>query len=543
MKEVELTALRPLILSLSILFLILNAGLVRGQLTIPEQDELEKLKEDRAAKEYEDRDATALDGVIDPEAYIVGPGDLFTIVFTGKMLNKYDVEVAPEGVLLVPEYGAVGVAELTLSAAKARLLSALRSRYTDVAVSVYLTKVRNVKVSVSGEVLSPGIYVLSAGDRVSEAIRRAGESLPTASDRNIMLIRNGRTINVDLMKYRRAASGSSNPYLSQGDVIVVPALERYINRVGIFGGVRSQGTFEYCDGDNLADLLMLAYGLTTDADSSSCEIVRFESDRKTTKTIEVLLPMGGNWLDSAKATQLMPDDRVYFRSHPDYHKSAQVQLLGEVRYPGYYPIIEDSSMLSDLVARAGGLTELASLSEASMDRVGFESLEEGDLERQLKLSANELDIVEKEYLSYESADRPGRVSVDFWRLFVARDSTFDIRLKDGDRIQIPRLSRTVRVIGKVLRPGLVEFEPGRDAKYYITKAGGYGWKADKGKVTIVKSASGVIAEPSKEIPIEEGDAVVVPEKLDRDWWKLVKDVGAFLADLATVYIVIDQVTD
>jgi protein involved in polysaccharide export with SLBB domain len=482
-----------------------------------------------------------LDQVVDSEEYVTGPGDQLTIVFTGKLVERYTLDITPEGVLLVPEFGPISIAHITLAAAKSKILTALQSRYRDVSISVFLTRLRFVKVTVSGEVEDPGVIVLSAGDRISEAIRSAGGVLPGASMRNITLIRAEKRPVVDLLKYFRTGSKTANPYVNEGDIIVVPSSEGRIDRIGIFGAVKSPGSFEYSPNDRLSDLLMLAYGLTTDVDSFSCKIVRFEDDHVSKRTIEVGLPAGSAWMDSVRKIDLFPDDRVYFLRIPSYHETAQVTVIGEVVYPGNYPIVEDSTRISDVIRMAGGLTEDASLSEASMDRFGFESLKEGEIEKLLQISEDKLDDVEKEYLKFRSADHPGRVSIDFWKLLIENDRSFDVTLKDGDRILIPRLSRTVSVVGKVLRPGLCEFSYGKDAQYYIGLAGGFGWKANKGKVRIIKAASGAIVKPSNKVPIEVGDAIVVPEKVSRNWWSVVRDVGAFLADIATVYIVIDQV--
>ncbi len=485
--------------------------------------------------------AIVLDQVIDPEEYVTGPGDQLTIVFGGKLVKRYTLDVTPEGVLLVPEFGPITIAHIPLAAAKSKILSALQSRYRDVSISVFLTRLRFVKVTVSGEVENPSVIVVSAGDRISEAIRNAGGILPGASMRNITLIRGDKRPDVDLLKYFRTGSKTANPYVNEGDIIVVPSIERRIDRIGIYGAVKSPGSFEYSPNDRLSDLLMLAYGLTTDVDSSSCKIVRFEDDHVSKRTIEVSLPAGSAWIDSVRKIELFPDDRVYFLKIPSFHETAQVTVIGQVVYPGSYPIVEDSTRISDVIRMAGGLTEDASLSEASMDRSGFESLAEGEIEKQLQISADELGDVEREYLKFRSADHPGRVSIDFWKLLIENDRSFDVTLKNGDRILIPKLSRTVSVVGKVLRPGLIEFSYGKNAEYYIGLAGGFGWKANKRKVRIIKAASGAIVKPSKDVPIEVGDAVVVPERVSRNWWGVIRDVGAFLADIATVYIVIDQV--
>lgn len=483
----------------------------------------------------------ALDAIVDPETYYVGPGDQFTVIFTGKLVKRHTLTVTPEGVLLMPEFGPIDVARLTLSEAKASILAALSHRYRDVPTSVFLTALRNVKVSVSGAVKSSGVYVLSAGSRVGEAIQSAGGLEEYASQRNIRLFRSDSLIIVDLLRYYNEADTERNPYVREGDAIVVPTAEGEVNRVGIYGAVRSPSRFEYSPYDNLRDLITLAHGLTTDADSFDLELVRFNDDGITSQTIAINLPRGEAWTDSVARIKLYPDDRVFFRRIPLYHETAQVIVSGEVVYPGSYPIVEDSTRLSEVIERAGGLTEDASLSEAYMDRAGYTSLEEADFERRLKLSVDKRDDIEEEYLKFQSTGHPGRVSVDFHRLLIDKDGAYDILLKDGDRIEIPSLSRTVRVIGRVIRPGLVQYSPNKDSKYYIQQTGGYGWKANKGKVRIIKASSRAIVETSKDTPIEVGDAIVVPERVERDLWGTIKDVGVFLANLATIYIVIDQV--
>ncbi len=534
--------LRTLIIAIvlvSQIAVIATGQTARTESDISELQRLRALEEDR----QEPVETSALDRVVEPEKYIVGPGDKITIVFTGKFVKRYSLTITPEGYLLIPEFGPVNIAKMSLSDAKQRLLEALKTRYRDGSISVLLTGVRKVKVSVSGEVENSGIYTVSAGDRVSEAIRRAGETSRFASQRNIRVIRDGEVLRADLLSFFRVGTGELNPYVQEGDAIVVPTLEESVYRVGIYGAVRSAGSFEYSDTDHLSDLIMLGYGLKFDADSSYCELVRFEPDHVNTRTIRINLPSDDTWDDSVANIKLMPDDRVYFRSKPAFHYAAQVEIRGEVVHPGFYPIVEDYTKLSEVIERAGGFTEDASLVEASMDRVGFESLEDTDLERHLKLSANELNDVEREFLKYESADRPGRVSVDFANLFVRGDATYDVTLKDGDEVFVPKVSNTVRVIGNVLKPGLIEYIKGADYSYYIERSGGYGWRANAGKVRIVKSISGAIVEPGSDAAIEVGDAIVVPEEQDFDWWAFIKDAGVFLANLATVYIVIDQVIE
>ena len=90
----------------------------------------------------------------------------------------------------------------------------------------------------------------------------------------------------------------------------------------------------------------------------------------------------------------------------------------------------------------------------------------------------------------------------------------DIELRDGDRLIIPRMNRTVRISGDVLRPNTVSFKPSKSYKYYVAQAGGYGRRARKSQTYIIYQ-NGTIAKASKG-KIEPGCEVVVPTKGSRN---------------------------
>ncbi len=523
--------------------LILSATAITTSFSFPLTDVSSTVGEsaqEAQRREIAGDDEIALDRIVEADEYIVGPGDEITIVLSDRLVSSYSLKVTPEGMILIPETGPLRIAGETLAAARNAMLTALQNRYKNVQISLFLTKLRRIKVTVSGEVEHSGTYVLSAGDRVSEAVNAAGGLRSGASVRNLLTIRDSISLRADLLKYQRTGARSANPYLLEGDVIVVPTAEPMVNRLSIYGAVRSGGSYEYAPGDRLIDLIGIAYGLNTDADSASCELVRFNRDRVTSYSIQIDIPAGNMWEDSLSRVALLPDDRVFFRALPKYHRVAHVTVAGEVIFPGVYPIVEDSTRVSDAIEKAGGLTDKASLPEAWMDRIGYESPDDADVERRIRLSERRQNDIEAEYLKFLAMGHSGRVSIDFKRLIEDKEGSHDITLKDGDVITIPRLSQTVRVIGRVARPGLVEYTQGASLNYYILQAGGFGWKASKGRVHLIKGTSGAIVRPSDKNPIEVGDAIVVPEKTDRNWWGTIKDVGTFLASLATVYIVIDQ---
>ncbi len=328
-----------------------------------------------------------LDCPIDPANYRLGPGDALTIFIWGNAQAQYELTVTPEGNLLLPTIGPVSVAGLNLSEAKRLLEDELLQRYRNVQVVTDLTGLREFRVYVGGAVKSPGVFTATAVTRVSEIIEFAGgfigEESPSgfmrgeqyrsqpppgiASHRKILVTHlDGRTDTADVLRFEIFGDLKYNFTLSDGDRIFVPLREKTINLYGIFGGVRNPGFYEYSPRDSLKDLIMLGHGLSLDADSTSAEIIRFNSDAKSTSSIRVPLR---RILDCESADlQLKPDDRVFIAIKRDYHEKQMVLIMGQVKNPGFYPIVPESTYLSQIINLAGGFTELASLAEAEMTR-------------------------------------------------------------------------------------------------------------------------------------------------------------------------------
>jgi polysaccharide biosynthesis/export protein len=496
----------------------------------------------RMSEDYQrTRDLDAQDKIVNPEEYFIGPGDELTIFFQGAYTRENRIVVTPEGSVLVPEFGEVYLGQITLMDAKQKILEALRERYRNVVISITLSKLRKLKVSVDGNVYFPGIFTVTSMDRVTEAVSMAGGLTDDGSKRNIRLFRNGEVINADLLLYSRGGDDKSNPYLLEGDKIFVTPKQTNIGLIEIYGSVKLAGKYEYVPGERISDLIKLAGGLKIDADLSSSELVRFAIGVDTSIVIKIdLEEILANPKSSADLV-LQPDDRIFIRAYPDFHYKAQVTIIGEVFYPGVYPIQEDTTTLTEIIQQAGGFTRQASLDEAKMYRYGYEALKDTELERQLKLSVAELSDIEREYLLLRSDPEQGRISIDFKGLFIHDVIAFNVTLKDRDQIIIPRMSNTVRIMGRVIKPGLLSFKKDAGIDFYVQKAGGYTRSASKGEVRIIKGETGAILKPSSKVKIEIGDQILVPQKKDTDWWGLTKDIGLFLANLATVYIVIDQV--
>ncbi len=483
-----------------------------------------------------------LEKSIDPMEYVLGSGDELSIDVWGQINVHHVSSVTPEGNLLIPRVGRVQIGEMSLAEAKDTIRQTILRSFINAEVTVTLLKLRKVKVVVGGAVETPGIYSVYANTRVSEVIAEAGGFLDEASRRNIILTRpDGSTVTVDVFRVETLGDRSRDPFVFGGDVVFVPTREDDINTVGIYGAVRSEGEYEYAPQDSLLDLIRLAHGLTLDVDLLQGELIRFNSDNLTTRTIPIdlkLLLAGGH---PDENLPLMPDDRAFIRMIPKFHKKDQVIVRGEVYYPGTYHIEEDETKLSEVIARAGGFTPNASLAEAEMIR--SYNVVDPEFERLKNIPVADMTESEYEYFRLRSRENPGRVACDFEKLLVEGLKEYDVGLKSGDVINIPPKSMVVNVTGSVVNPGLVPYEPGKDYRYYIGRAGGFSWKARKNSILIVKGQTGERMKPSKRRKIDPGDIILVPEKPDRNYWKFFRDTMLVLGNIATIYLVIQQATE
>lgn len=482
-----------------------------------------------------------LEESIDPAEYVLGSGDVLSIDIWGEINVHHTLTVTPEGNLLIPGVGKVQVGGEYLGDAKNIIQEAVLKSYKNVPVTITLLKLKKVKVIVAGEVKSPGIYSVFANTRVSEVIDVAGGFMDNSSLRNILITHpNGNTAIADVFRFKRLGDRSRNPYVLGGDVIFLPTREKDINTVGIYGAVKSGGEFEYAPQDSLLDLINLAYGLTMDVDLLRGELIRFNPDRLSTTTIPLDLKglMAGN--DPDKNLPLLPDDRVFIRTVPKFHKKDQVTIIGEVLYPGVYHIEEDKTKLSEVIERAGGFSPFASLAEAGMSRTY--NVTDPEFERLKNIPVGDMKESEYNYFKLRSREKPGRVACDFEKLFQEKSNEHDLALKSGDVINIPPKSMVVNVSGSVINPGLVPYAPEKDYKYYVDRAGGYSWKARKERITVIKGQTGERMKPSRKRKIDPGDTILIPEKPERDYWKFFKDTMLVLGNVATVYLVIQQAT-
>jgi polysaccharide biosynthesis/export protein len=506
-----------------------------------------------------------LEGPVEPEKYFIGPSDILSVnIWVTPPLN-FTLTVTPEGTLIIPTVGEVHVADVTLAEAKKLVISEIKKKYLSGSPSVTLLNPRQITVTITGTVRNPGKYILSATDRVDKAVLMANKiqkellsepkfallGTPIRKDepqefaernqskRNIHLTRRtGQKFRADVLRYYAAKDEQWNPLLREGDEIFVPRIDPRINIFGVYGGVNMPGSFELVEGDNLLSALELAYGLSLRAMKDS--VILYRTDLKE----------GGQILSCYNLDQvkqgvqtnfaLLPGDRIVVKERPDVREDFHVFVDGEVRFPGTYPISKENTRLSQVIEWAGGFTEFASLSASEIVRSVVPVNEQYiELIRSMRGSVMLEDTtdyrIESEILITHEA-----MSVNFVDLFLKKDTTRDVFLRNGDWIRIPSAKKTVYVFGQVSTPGYVPLVQGEKYKYYIHKAGGYTDNARTRDVMIIKKATRQWLSPG-ETEIEDGDCVWIPKTPDRPFTYYLNIVGQF-ASIVSVAVSIVLLT-
>lgn len=526
-----------------------------GRIRLPAGEEVERLR-------------ISQDREIDPQVYIVGPGDAMQLYIWGEFDLSYMLQVDPEGNVLIATVGSLHVSGLTLSEAKRQIHHAAQSKYPGVDVTISLVSMRFFTAYLTGAVLREGSFVVNPTTRISDLIERAGGYLDELRGRTIeeevagkkvtrvrqiqtrptgrrsiqLLHGDGSAENVDLEMFHATGGVKHNPYVRMGDVVHVGYRR---GEVYIHGEVNRTGTYEYLEGDTLGDLIDLAKGVRTDVPLERVEVWRFVGSTEEPEVVVLGDAADGGGplsLDGVRGFELRPKDMVLVRGRVGWQRVPTVWISGQVQLSGRYRIVPQLTRLMDVIEQAGGLREDASLIGAKVVRMRLRGVRDPELERLAALQRvtglADMSPEDRAYLKTKGREERGRVAVDFERLFYQSDEEQNILLESGDVIFIPERRRTISISGQVKKPGLVDFEDGQTVSFYLEKAGGYSYGANQGGARLIKSRSGVRERLQGDLLVEAGDEIWVPEKEYRDWWALFQGTMRTMAEALTLVILV-----
>lgn len=483
------------------LFLLIFSKISLGQSVIPDYNEraFAGLQPDSAYAASITLQAT--EGSVDPDEYIVGPGDKLFISISGVEEYTMALTVNQEGILYIPKVGGVNLKNTSLAESKEKIISVVNRYYKNVDIFISLVDFRKIKVAFIGNVVKPSTYVLAGNARLLDLITISSGLKEDANYRNVIIKnRSGEENSFDILSFLRYGERENNPILKEGDVVVIDKVDKVVH---VSGSIKYPGTYEFVEDETVYDLLMLAGGTLDKARLDSIEIVRFDETGARQQSFYYTI-------DELKNLTLEKYDHLIVREKPEYLVGRYVSIAGYVKYPGYYKIIKDETTLSEVIKQAGGLKKDASLTEAALIRnIGVDE-NDPEYERLKTIPRQDMTDDEYDYLKSKSRQRKGKVVVDFQKLMNG-DSSEDVILKRGDAINIPEEKNYIIMLGQVTNPGNIIFQENLTIEDYIELAGGFGWRALEGDVRVIKAHTGEWVEADEIEKLEPGDTIWVPE--------------------------------
>ncbi|GAB4230676.1 MAG: SLBB domain-containing protein [Ekhidna sp.] len=418
------------------------------------------------------------------------------------------------------------------------------------------------RVIIEGAVMRPGPYELTEGMMLSDLLENAeGLREDAFTGRgNIFRRKADLTLKNIAFDVKSVLEGSQDLLLVRDDQVIIQSIFdlRENQTIQVKGEVRVPGVYQYLEGMTVEDVITQSGGFKESANKSVVEVARqmSSSDGSIEQTAKIFIfEINENLAisDSASTFELKPFDVVLVKRSSFYHSQKLVKIEGEVLYPGFYALESREDKISDLIARAGGLTEFAYADGATILRRSeyFEdttSMDAGeDLEADLFRSKRLKDLQKRDV--DEKVNQLGEkesIGINLEASLENPGSKYDLILKDGDVLSIPRRLQTVRVRGSILYPNTVRFEPGMSAKRAISQAGGFTDDARPRKTYVIYANGSAERTRNflffKNYPkLEPGSEVIVPQRVRERQPLNAQQLIGITSSLATLVLVITQI--
>ncbi len=286
-----------------------------------------------------------------------------------------------------------------------------------------------IQITLSGAVKHPAIFQGLNGETLQSLIRFAGGFADDANKSKITVFRlteNGKTV-IDVPE-----NNISSFALKSGDSCnVTKTYNKFDNRVDIEGSIYRPGAYAIEPGLTVKQLIAKADGIKEDAYLNMAYISR----KKENQIPQIIgFNLGDVLAGKAEDILLQKDDSVVIQSLFDFREEQKVTILGAVKAPGTFPLVENIT-LKDLIFRAKGFTEMASTDSVELVRMIKDP--------QMLLTTNQKSTVQK-------------FALDKDMNFV--NGSGDILLENGDQVIVRSISgfegvRLVKIEGEVINPG------------------------------------------------------------------------------------------
>ncbi len=386
-------------------------------------------------------------------------------------------------------------------------------------------------ISITGHVKRPGDYELYEKNMtIQDLVFKAGGFDDPLFKRNTFLER------ADLVRYNddqitqkiipfnletvlNDKEHKTNLVLKPGDLIRTYSKSVFntIRPVTINGTIENPGNYSFKSSMTLKDLILEAGGVTKNVFRYKVEVARIDPNNNNEQDYanSFIFDMDSdyytyNYIEPGANTNqdtisnnfyLEPYDFVSIRPDPNFNLQRKVTITGQVNYPGEYAIISSEEKISDLISRSGGLKEKAFLDGSSFIRENIEIL------------------------------------IDLRKIIKTKNSKYDLKLQDGDKLIITKKPDMYEVRGQVNVPGFYKYVKGYKVDDAIRHAGGISLNGNRDDIFVIhpNGRSYKYSRLWKNKRLKDGSIVNVgeiPEKEQLDKTEYAKELTSILANLA-----------
>ena len=371
------------------------------------------------------------------------------------------------------------------------------------------------RVEISGEVLNTGFFELLEDDTISDLVRFAGGYTKDASQSailNLIIPMSKRLSDDNAISSLNLNSDRYESFnLNNGDSVKILPISSVESTVDVFGRVKIPGKYSY--NSSLKDVLDLAGGFNDPIyretiNEDEILVLRKDSSSFYSKQFIIKYDESGNF-------SLKPEDKILVYEDINYRNNFTYRMEGEVNKPGTYPLLKGIT-LEEAIRKAGGLTELSTISNI---------------------------IVEQEFTEIDEFNELNTFTKN------VANASLDFELGSNSIVTALPFENVVSVEGNVFNPGLVAFERGLTMSKAIIQAGGYKPYSMK-RSAYVRKANGEVDKANiflgRTKRLDPGDTVVVPVDPNPDEFDIttfISDLSTTLANIAAILLIVDNQTD
>jgi len=368
--------------------------------------------------------------------------------------------------------------------------------------------------TILGAVKYPGTYQLKDSMTTTNLIEVSGGLLEAGYPGRVHVLRTVPQGGYQL--FSQNLDNEESIRIRPRDTLVVYNLKDMFkpDSVSIGGAVFKPGYYQYYDGMDAKDLVLLAGGYLAESKRNSLSIGRLDKDRRTVKSTEYSVNQSYDRHDNEKI-KLQAWDHVEIPYDSIFYRPELVVLSGAFKRPGVYSLNHPDETMENLIKRAGGF-----LDEAYLDGAKF-----------FRRSIIETDTTKKDSTF-------GLIGINISKV-LKKEVRNNISLMNGDSIHIPQRSISVKIWGYVGSTTNVLWKKGASVRWYLNQAGGVSIDGDEDRVMIRYANGSVALASSAERGPDPGSEIFVPYKKPPEpvvWTQVVTAFGTVAQAISTLLL-------